>query len=97
MNKPELIRLVQYEYNNNHEEKINIQELNDLYETIVNVFTDLLSNGESIEITKFGKFDLRSRVSRVVISPTTGTEITIPKTNVVHFTPYKALKKSVNE
>ena len=54
-----------------------------------------LGGGESITLTGFGSFKLVKRAARKGRNPRTGQEIKIPASNVVKFTPGKALKSKV--
>jgi DNA-binding protein HU-beta len=55
-----------------------------------------LANGENVQLTGFGTFELRQRSERQGVNPRTKESITIPASKTVGFKPGKALKESVN-
>lgn len=54
-----------------------------------------LSNGERVQLTGFGTFEVKEREARVGRNPRTREPVEIPATRVVQFKPAKALKDSV--
>ncbi len=54
-----------------------------------------LTNGDSVLLTGFGKFEVRTRESREGINPRTKEKITLPKSNYPAFKAGKALKSAV--
>ncbi len=55
-----------------------------------------LANGENVQLSGFGTFELRQRSERKGVNPRTKEPITIPASKTVGFKPGKALKESVN-
>ena len=55
-----------------------------------------LSEGKTIDIAGFGKFEILNKPERDGINPFTKEKIVIPAKNAVKFKPSKALKDSVN-
>ncbi len=58
--------------------------------------TDALANGETVTLTGFGTFLVRSREARQGRNPRTGESITIAASNVPAFKAGKALRDAVN-
>lgn len=65
-------------------------------DSVINVVTEILSNGGNINIAGFGKFEVRSRGERKGVNPRTGESITISKCNIPSFKAGANLKKAVN-
>lgn len=55
-----------------------------------------LSEGKTVEIAGFGKFELVNKPEREGINPFTKEKIVISAKNVVKFRPAKTLKENVN-
>ncbi len=58
--------------------------------------SQMLSNGERIEIRGFGSFSLHYRPPRVGRNPKTGDQVSLQGKYVPHFKPGKELRERVN-
>ena len=58
--------------------------------------TDALANGETVTLTGFGTFTVRSREARQGRNPRTGESITIAASRIPAFKAGKALRDAVN-
>jgi DNA-binding protein HU-beta len=56
---------------------------------------DALKKGDSVLLTGFGKFEVRTRAARVGINPKTLSKINLPASKVPAFKAGKALKMAV--
>lgn len=63
--------------------------------TIFNTITQAMGNGDTVNITGFGKFEVVDKKPRRGHNPQTGEEIEIPGHKAVHFKAGTNLKKSV--
>lgn len=54
-----------------------------------------LVSGDSVKLSGFGVFTVKTRKERVGISPVSGDKITIPATRTVGFKPSKNLKEVI--
>ena len=66
-------------------------------ETIFDLIKENLENGESINISGFGKFTVHEKRARIGRNPRTGEEIEIDARRVVTFKPSVALRKAMNK
>ena len=64
--------------------------------SVVEVITDALTNGDKVQIVGFGAFEAKERAARTARNPRTGEEIEIPASEAVSFKVGKALKDEVN-
>ena len=64
-------------------------------ETVFNVITKALSEGNKVDISGFGKFEVSERAERNGINPSTKETITIAATKTPKFKASKALKEAV--
>lgn len=73
------------------------KEANSVIQTIFAAIEEGLVQGETIRVSSFGSFQVKTRAERKGVNPKTGEEIVIPETKVVTFKPAVALKTFVNE
>lgn len=59
------------------------------------VITDALKNGEKVQLTGFGTFEVRERAERTGINPQTKKKITIAATRIPAFKAGSGLKEAV--
>ncbi len=68
-------------------------------EKVIDAFFDevccALQHGETVKVSGFGAFTVKSRKARVGTSPVDGKKIEIPATKTVGFKPSKGLKDLV--
>ncbi len=64
-------------------------------ETVFETIVEELSKSGSVDVSGFGKFDVRERASRKGFNPRTKEEITIEASKVPGFKAAKALKDAV--
>mgnify|MGYP001098584802 FL=1 len=67
--------------------------LNAMLDEIVNS----VKNGEAVQITGFGKFELSERSERNGINPMTKEKIIVPASKSMKFKPANHVKKQINE
>lgn len=64
---------------------------------VLEEMTQALADGGTVELSAFGKFEVRHRPERPGINPATKERITIKASNTPAFRAAKALKDAVNE
>jgi DNA-binding protein HU-beta len=65
-------------------------------DTVLEVITDSLKNGNSVTLVGFGTFNIRRREARTGRNPRTGEPIQIGASNLAVFKAGKALKDALN-
>lgn len=73
-------------------QKTALQYINDLIELL----TDDLREGHTIDLSGFGKFEVKERAARKGINPATKEPVEIPASKTIKFSLKKALKEAVN-
>ena len=68
----------------------------DLLETVLNLMTKSLVEGESVKISSFGSFSVRQKGQRIGRNPKTGEEVPILPRKVLVFRPSQVLKSRIN-
>ena len=67
-----------------------------LVETFIKELSDVLADGESVKLSSFGSFLVRSKSSRIGRNPKTGVEVPITPRHVMVFKASNVLKAKVN-
>lgn len=86
MTKKELIRELA------EKNDITVKDSEELVNSVFDIITDHLAKGESILISNFGTFEVRTRAERKGINPSTGESITIEEQKTPAFKAGKQLK-----
>ena len=76
-------------------ELLNKKALVDTVDLIFDEITSTLKDGGKVDISGFGKFEVKTRAERTGINPATKEKITVPATKVPGFKAAKALKDAV--
>ncbi len=92
MTKSELI-----EYITEKQNQLPIEDVEAAVKLLLDHMSDMLANGERIEIRGFGSFSLHYRAPRVGRNPKTGESVTLEGKYVPHFKPGKEMRDRVNE
>lgn len=69
----------------------------DLLEHVLSELAGALENGETVKISSFGSFSVRSKGQRVGRNPKTGEEVPILPRRVLVFRPSQLLKNRIND
>ena len=67
----------------------------DLLEMVLNEVSEALIRGETVKISSFGSFSVRSKGERVGRNPKTGEEVPISPRRVLVFRPSQLLKSRI--
>lgn len=89
MNKAELIQAVAMEAN------VPRKDAETIVTATFDVITDMLKEGEKVQLIGFGSFDVKYRAARMGRNPRTLEEVPIPAMAVPQFKPGKILKEVV--
>ena len=89
MNKKELVRAIANKCG------ITLKEAGEALEGCIGAITDSLKAGESVQISGFGTFEVKSKPAREGINPKTGEKIKIAACKVPAFKAGKAFKDLV--
>ena len=91
MNKNELVRAIA------NKAGITIKDASVALDAVIGAITDGLTEGEKIQISGFGTFELKCKDAREGINPKTGEKISIEATRTPVFKFGKAYKDSFNK
>lgn len=90
MNKTELIIAIA------DKAEITKKDAADALNAFIDIVSEELEKGESVQLIGFGTFDVSKRAARTGRNPQTGEEMKIPATKAPKFKAGKALKEVVN-
>ena len=90
MNKNELIRVIA------NKTGFTLKDAATSLDGVLGAITDALKDGEKIQISGFGTFEMKTKSAREGINPKTQEKITIAETKVPSFKFGKAYKDSFN-
>ncbi len=65
-------------------------------ESLLGIMADVFTEGDSLQVPDFGTFEVRKKLERVMVSPTTGQRMLVPPKFVLGFKPSGTLKDKVN-
>lgn len=68
-----------------------------MVDAVFSAVSEVLGEGDSVNLTPFGKFEVVTRAARTGRNPQTGESLEIPEKKAVKFKPSKGLKEYVNE
>jgi integration host factor subunit alpha len=68
-----------------------------LLETVLEEMSLALTKGDTVKISSFGSFSVRSKGQRIGRNPKTGTEVPILPRRVLVFRPSQLLKSRINK
>ncbi len=71
------------------------KEAAEIVDLVFDTIADTLKDGGRVDITGFGKFEVKTRAARTGINPQTKESIEIPETKVPGFKASKVLKDLV--
>lgn len=91
MNKTELVAAIA------EKTSLSKKDSETVLKAFVDVVTEQLQNGDKVQLTGFGTFEVTKREEREGKNPLTGDKMTIPAANVPKFKAGKGLKDEVNK
>jgi len=85
------------EYIAERQNQLSVKDVELAVKMLVDCMSDMLADGDRIEIRGFGSFSLHYRAPRVGRNPKTGEAVDLPGKYVPHFKPGKELRDRVND
>ena len=77
--------------------KYNTKETSVLLNALLQEFTLQLQEDNTVTLSGLGTFEVRKKLERVVVNPSTKQRMLIPPKMVIKFTPISSLKDKVNK
>ena len=64
--------------------------------SVLNAMGDSFLEGDIVQMPNFGTFEVKKKLERVMVNPTTGQRMLVPPKMVVNFKPNTGMKDKVN-
>lgn len=68
-----------------------------LVRSVIESMASKFDEGENVSIPSFGTFELKNRMERIVVSPTTGQRMMVPPKIVLNFKPAATIKEKLKK
>lgn len=72
-----------------------IEDTQNMVRTTVYSIVDNLAEGEVVNISGMGSFDVKKRMERIITNPGTGQKMLVPPKLVTNFKPFATMKERV--
>lgn len=64
---------------------------------VIDAMNDRFQEGENVSFSNFGTFEVKRRLERIVVNPTTHQRMLVPPKLVLGFKPISAIKKVLKQ
>lgn len=68
-----------------------------LVKSLIDTMSEDFEKGENVTISGFGTFEVKKRMERVLINPTTGKKMLVPPKLVLGFKPSNSIKEQLKK
>lgn len=68
-----------------------------MVKTVIEKMSENFDDGDTVQITGFGTFEVRKRLERVVVNPATQQRMLVPPKLVLNFKPITAIKENLKK
>lgn len=68
-----------------------------LVRSVIEAMASGFDEGENVFIQSFGTFELRNRMERIVVNPSTGQRMMVPPKIVLNFKPVASIKEKLRK
>ena len=65
--------------------------------SVIDAMNEKFQEGEPVTIHNFGTFEVKKRMERIVVNPSTHQKMLVPPKLVLGFKPIASIKKTLNE
>lgn len=65
--------------------------------TVIEQVSRALEDGDTVQIAGFGSFEVRKRLERIVINPSTQQRMLVPPKLIVNFRPIASIKENLKK
>jgi DNA-binding protein HU-beta/integration host factor subunit alpha len=68
-----------------------------MVDSMIQVMGDCFQEGDSVQMANFGSFDVKKKLERVMVNPTTGQRMLVPPKLVLAFKPNPTWKDKIKK
>lgn len=76
---------------------ISKKTVGEVYDALISGATETLANGEAIQLSGFGSFEVKEKAAYTARNPKTNEPVEMPASKRISFTASKVLKEKVNQ
>ena len=76
---------------------LKISEVQNMMETVVAAMGEQFAESKAIQMPNFGVLEVRKKLERVIVNPTTGQRMLVPPKLVLGFRPSPVLKDKIKK
>ena len=64
---------------------------------VIDAMSMAFDNGESVSVAGFGSFEVKKRLERIMVNPSTGQRMIVPPKLVLNFKPAASIKEELKK
>lgn len=64
---------------------------------VIDAMSMAFDNGESVSVAGFGSFEVKKRLERIIVNPSTGQRMIVPPKLVLNFKPAASIKEELKK
>lgn len=68
-----------------------------LVKSLIDTMSEDFEKGENVTISGFGTFEVKKRMERVLVNPTTGKKMLVPPKLILGFKPSNSIKEQLKK
>ena len=68
-----------------------------MVDALIDVMSDCFQEGDSVQMANFGNFEVKKKLERVMVNPTTGQRMLVPPKLVLAFKPNPTWKDRIKK
>lgn len=80
-----------------HKSGFSATDTQGMVNTVIDAMSKSFENGDQVVVPAFGTFDVKKRLERVMVSPTTGQRMLVPPKLVLNFKPIASVKERLKK
>lgn len=65
--------------------------------SVIDAMSMAFDNGESVSVAGFGSFEVKKRLERIMVNPSTGQRMIVPPKLVLNFKPAASIKEELKK
>lgn len=68
-----------------------------LVNSVIAAMVDTFDDGENVTIANFGTFELKKRLERIIVNPSSGQRMLVPPKIVLNFKPSAQVRENIKK
>ena len=76
---------------------LEISAVQDMMDTVIGAMSEHFANGDGVQMPNFGVLEVKKKLERVIVNPSTGQRMLVPPKLVLGFKPSPVLKEKIKK